>query len=164
MQVLFHGLAKVCLFLCAGAIIHKTGSEYVRDTEGRMLTAGLAKRMPVLMWAFALAALSLIGLPPLAGKWQLMTGAFQAMGSWAWLGAGVLLISAVFTAGYLLDIVSSAFFMKSASAEDVHGGREPPEVKLPVIVPALLLLALGIFSIMYYDVFQYWGSALFRGV
>ena len=30
----FHGVMKMCCFLCAGAFIHQTGKEYVYDIDG----------------------------------------------------------------------------------------------------------------------------------
>lgn len=62
-----------------------------------------------------------------------------------------------------MDIVSSAFFSKPASAED-HCGRQSPVMDMPVIIMAFLLLLLGIFAILYADSFQNLASALALGV
>ena len=71
LQVVFHAVAKNILFLCAGAIIYKTHKTYVSELKG------IGKEMPIVMWTFALAALSLIGIPPTSGfvsKWYLAQG------------------------------------------------------------------------------------------
>lgn len=57
-------------------------------------TAGIGRRMPVTMWCFTLAALSLIGIPPMAGfvsKWYLLTASLRhrsrplaSQGWWCW--------------------------------------------------------------------------------
>lgn len=56
-----HALYKGSLFLVAGAIDHETGTRDVR------LLGGLGKKLPYVMVAAVLAALSYAGLPPLLG-------------------------------------------------------------------------------------------------
>ena len=56
-----HALFKSLLFLCAGAIVHRTGATHLSEM------GGLARRMPVLAAAFLLGVASIIGLPPLNG-------------------------------------------------------------------------------------------------
>ena len=58
LQIVFHALAKDALFLCAGSIIFATGCTRVDELKG------IGRRMPVTMWCFAIASLSLIGIPP----------------------------------------------------------------------------------------------------
>lgn len=108
LQVVFHAVAKNILFLSAGAIIYKTEKKYVYQYKG------IGKEMPIVMWCFAIASLSLIGIPPVSGfvsKWYLAQGGlssvFQALGI---TGVAVLMVSALLTAGYLLPIVVDAFF------------------------------------------------------
>ena len=74
LQVVFHALAKDALFLCAGSIIFATGKTKVDELKG------IGRQMPVTMWCFAIASLSLIGIPPLGGftaKWYLAVGSLQ---------------------------------------------------------------------------------------
>jgi len=108
LQLIFHAFAKLILFLCAGAIIRKTHSYSVGELKG------MGKKMPVVMWCFALSSLSLIGIPPMGGflgKWYLIQASLNAdIGIFSWLGPVVILISAFFTAGYLLSIIIDAFF------------------------------------------------------
>jgi multicomponent Na+:H+ antiporter subunit D len=56
-----HALFKALLFLCAGAILHRTGLTNLSDM------GGLARRMPVVAVGFAIGAASIAGLPPLNG-------------------------------------------------------------------------------------------------
>jgi NADH-quinone oxidoreductase subunit L len=59
-----HALFKVCLFLCAGSVLHTVHTIYMHEM------GGLRKSMP-LTWLFmAIAALSLMGIPPLPGFWS----------------------------------------------------------------------------------------------
>ncbi len=56
-----HALFKALLFLCAGAIVHRTGLTKLSEM------GGLARRMPVIAAGFVLGALSIAGIPPLNG-------------------------------------------------------------------------------------------------
>lgn len=108
LQVVFHAVAKNILFLCAGAIIYKTHKTYVSELKG------IGKEMPIVMWTFALAALSLIGIPPTSGfvsKWYLAQGGLLPQaGMLGLVGVAVLMVSALLTAGYLMSIVVNGFF------------------------------------------------------
>ena len=96
LQVVFHAVAKNILFLCAGAIIYKTHKTYVSELKG------IGKEMPIVMWTFALAALSLIGIPPTSGfvsKWYLAQGGLLPQaGMLGLVGVAVLMVS-----GWLFD-------------------------------------------------------------
>ncbi|MCD8067732.1 MAG: hypothetical protein LUE87_02335, partial [Lachnospiraceae bacterium] len=102
LQVVCHALVKSALFLCAGAIIYKTGKKYVGELEG------IGKQMPVTMFFFTLASLSLVGIPPTGGfiaKWYLAVGALNCnILVFSVLGPAVLLVSALLTAGYLFPV------------------------------------------------------------
>ena len=132
-----HAVSKITLFLCAGSIYAST-----RKTEISQLS-GLARRMPWTMGAFALASLSVIGIPPTSGfvsKWYLALGTVDGH-NLALLG--VLLVSSLLNAAYLGPIVYKAYFEKEQSPnEDV---REVPWMVAPLAVTAAASLLLGIF-------------------
>jgi multicomponent Na+:H+ antiporter subunit A len=70
-----HGLFKGCLFLCAGAVQHSTGT---RDMD---LMGGLGRKMPRTMKIWLVAAGGIAGIPLLNGfvsKWLLYNAALQA--------------------------------------------------------------------------------------
>jgi len=136
LQVVFHALAKDVLFLCAGSIIYATHKTYVSDLTG------IGRRMPVTLWCFAIAALSLIGIPPAGGfvaKWYLAIGALQSGSVLQLVGVIVLMVSALLTAFYLLPIVAKAFF----PGKD-YPVEEPCEVETKMLVPVIVFSALVI--------------------
>lgn len=142
LQVVFHALAKNGLFLAAGAVIYDTGATRVDQLRG----AG--KQLPCTMWAFALCSLSLIGIPPAAGfvsKWYLAQGGLE-LGALGLVGVAVLMVSALLTAGYLLPIVTDAFF---PGADYDYAALKKGETSWLMKAPLLLLgagvVALGIF-------------------
>ena len=108
LQVIFHAVAKNALFLATGSVIYQTHLTQVSQMRG----VGVACSFT--MWSFALSALSLVGIPPTGGfvsKWLLAQGALEAGNfTQACWGIGVLMVSALLTAGYLLPIVIRAFF------------------------------------------------------
>ena len=145
LQMVFHALAKNALFLCAGAVICKTGCTRVKELRG------MGKRMPAVMVCFALASLSLVGIPPAGGflaKWHLAVGAMRAdAGVFAWLGPVVLMVSALLTAGYLFPVIVEGFFpgkdwRKTDQSED---GRLSVSafMGVPLAVLGISLLVLG---------------------
>ena len=144
LHVVFHGIIKVVLFLTAGAIEQKTGLQYVDQMSG------VGKRMPITMWCFAIAAVSLVGAPPTGGflsKWNLVLGsigsAFPTLGI---VGAGVLIISALLTAGYLIPIFASAFFPGSEfNYEKLQKAEPGPRMTISLCALAALCLLLGMF-------------------
>jgi len=63
-HLISHALFKTCLFLCAGSVLHAAHSIYMQDM-------GALKKFLPYTWIFMLvAALSLIGFPPLPGFWS----------------------------------------------------------------------------------------------
>lgn len=127
-----HGFAKITLFFCAGAIIVATGKTRVSEM------AGIGRRMPWTMSAFAVASLSMIGIPPAAGfisKWYILSGALDAGQV---LVVVVVLLSTLFNAAYFLPIIYTAFFHRS----EVPGGGVYNEAP-PAILAALGLTAGG---------------------
>lgn len=106
-HVIFHSLVKNTLFLSAGSIIHATGKTKTNEL------VGIGKQMPVTMWLYTFVSLTLIGIPPTSAflsKWYLAQGALSAkLPVFSILGPVVLLISAVFTAAYLLSVTIRGF-------------------------------------------------------
>jgi multicomponent Na+:H+ antiporter subunit D len=121
MHIAMHAFGKITLFFCAGAILVAS-----HKTEVSQLN-GIGRRMPWTMTAFAVAALSMIGLPPTAGfisKWYILMGAVDGE---QMIAAAVLIVSTLLNAGYFVPIVYAAFFKpEDAAAYDNghgHGGH-----------------------------------------
>ena len=107
LHVTFHAFIKSALFMCAGAIIYKTGKTNVTELNG------IGKKMPVTIWCYTFVSLALIGIPPTSGfisKWYLAIGSLKSgVSIFEWLGPVILLVSALLTAGYLLPITVHGF-------------------------------------------------------
>ncbi len=133
-QLVLHGLMKISLFFCAGAFQVRLGAEYLPDLRG------LGRSMPRTVACFVLAALSLTGIPPLAGflsKWNILSAALQ-VGTWAaWTGAGAVILSSVLACVYLLEPAVQMIFQHPSSPAP----RSDPSWRM--MVP-LALLALSV--------------------
>jgi multicomponent Na+:H+ antiporter subunit D len=109
-HIVAHAFAKITLFFCAGAIMVASHKTEVSQLDG------IGRRMPWTMVAFAIGALSMIGVPLTAGfvsKWYILQGALQADNMFV---VAVLFLSTLLNAGYFLPIVYAAFFRRPAEA------------------------------------------------
>jgi multicomponent Na+:H+ antiporter subunit D len=135
LHVATHAVGKITLFFAAGAIY--TASH---KTEVSQL-AGIGRRMPWTMAAFAVGALSLIGIPPAAGflsKWLMFQGA-AVRGEW--IVFAVLTVSTLLNAGYFLPILHAAFLREPAPAAHPHG-EAPALMVAAMMMTAAATLAL----------------------
>jgi len=108
MQVFAHGLAKAGMFAAAGVMIKATGQDTVAGL------AGAVERLPVTFFAFGLAGMTLMGLPPSSGflaKWQIIDAAL-AQGHW--LIAVVALAGGLLAAVYVFRVLRQAFLQAPA--------------------------------------------------
>jgi len=99
-QAVSHAFAKAAMFLAAGIMASRFGHDRIADLSG----AGRA--MPVTLLTFALAGLSLMGVPPSGGfaaKWLLLSAAIGA-GQWWW--ALVILGGGLLTGGYVYRVLA----------------------------------------------------------
>jgi multicomponent Na+:H+ antiporter subunit D len=132
-----HAVSKITLFLCAGSIYvsaHKTNISQL---------SGLAKRMPWTMGAFALASLSVIGIPGTSGcisKWFLALGSADSDSPTV---LAVLMLSSLLSAAYLFPVVYKAYFETGSEADAKI--REVPWLVAPLVISAAASLVLGLF-------------------
>jgi multicomponent Na+:H+ antiporter subunit D len=139
LHVAAHAFGKITLFFAAGAIYTAAHKTRVSELDG------IGRRMPWTMGAFTVGALSLIGVPPLAGflgKWYMLLGALE---SGQIVAVVVIVVSTLLNAAYFLPIVHAAFFR----AEDVTPAHEHGEAPL-TSVAALVLTAAGTIALFFY--------------
>lgn len=142
LQVAFHALAKNVLFLCAGAIIYKTGKEECSQLNG------IGKAMPKTFACFTIASLSLVGVPLTGGfvsKYYLALSALSSdLKIIGFVGICVLMVSALLTGGYLLTISAKALF--TVSNDEITENCEPNKKMLvPIAILSALIIIFGVF-------------------
>ncbi len=131
-----HAFFKALLFLAAGSVIHAVRSNELGDM------GGLRRRMPLTTIAFAVGALSLAGIPGLAGFFSkdLVLGAVE--GRLAWLPYVLLLATAFVTAFYMGRVIFVAFFGRAR--KDADHAHEPGASMLgPLVLLAVPSAAVG---------------------
>jgi multicomponent Na+:H+ antiporter subunit D len=136
LHIAAHAFGKITLFFAAGAVYTAAHKTEVSELDG------LGRRMPWTFAAFAIGALSMIGLPPAAGfvsKWFMVSGAVAGQ---HWLALAVIVASTLLNAGYFLPIVYRAFFLPGK-----HEGKEAPATMLAAMaVTSALTILMFFFS------------------
>lgn len=159
LHVVFHAVIKICLFLVAGSFIVNMGKHKVDELRG------FGKAMPKTMWAYTLASLALVGIPPLSGfvsKWYLALGALDSgVAVFSVLAPVVLLVSALLTAGYLLPIALSGFFPGKDFVAPEKNNEGGAVMWLPIVLLGALTLVLGLCSGVLVDVFRNLAGSMF---
>ncbi len=149
LHIFLHSFMKIVLFFCAGIIITKGRRKYFSEC------AGLAKEMPVTSACFAVGALGMIGLPPVAGwisKWVLLQGTFV---SGKYVFAGIILLSAFLNMGYYLPPLLTFYFGKP-SEDRGHERTGRFEAPLSMLAPtsalAVACIVFGVWPLLPYSI------------
>lgn len=143
LHIATHAVGKITLFFCAGAIMVASHKKNISDM------VGLGRQMPITMIAFTIGAISIIGLPPMAGtwsKWYLTIGALEADKLFI---VATLMISSLLNIAYLLPIPIKAFFNSPAEESKPWKWADTKEAPLP------MLIALGVTSMACLVLFFY---------
>ncbi len=141
-----HAAAKASMFLSAGLFLHAVGHDRIDGLKG------IARHMPMTAFAFALASVTLMGLPPSGGftaKYLLLTASF-AGGQEIWSAA--MILGGLMAALYLFRPLGRAFSRAGEGA-----ARPAPVSRLLQLAPlalACLSILIGIASAGPYDFLQ----------
>ena len=134
LHIATHAVGKITLFFCAGAILVASHKKNISEMDG------LGRAMPWTMGAFCIGALSIIGLPPMAGswsKWLLALGSADGNGVFI----AVLMISSLLNIGYLMPIPIRAFFFDPPAHDEHDHHHEHGEAPLACVIPLCLTAA-----------------------
>ncbi len=141
LHMLSHAVNKITLFFCAGAILYRTGKEYVYELRG--YGRGV---MPLTMFCFTVTGVSLMGLPPTAGfisKWWLGTAAASSGRLVGLLGTGALILASILAVLYIMTVVFYAYFpFRSTQPEEPEKNMDPNwMMKGPLLILSALSIA-----------------------
>ncbi len=134
-----HGLAKAAMFIAAGTLIKISGNERVLGVTGA------ADHLPVTVFAFALAGVSLMGLPPSGGflaKWLLISTALAQGQIWI---AGAAIGGGLLAAIYVFRVLRLAFRFSTAGGT-TPPARPAPQLEWTAFALAAASIALGLFA------------------
>lgn len=145
-HLVLHGIIKISLFYCAGAMLVKTGAEYVREVRG------FARVMPLTCAAFLVGSVALVGIPPLCGfvsKWNLLTAAADTGLVMGVVAIVTLIVSAILTAIYLFTAAMPMYFRPlNPEQAALEGERRDPSWRmlLPFAILCAAMVILGLWS------------------
>lgn len=140
-----HGLAKAAMFMATGALMHSYGTDRLQDLRG----AG--SHLPVAVFAFGLAGVSLAGLPPMlafAGKWHILQASLIT-GHWWWFVA--VLLGGLLTLAYVARVLNVLL----TTPEDDHPTEPiPRRMVWASMAPALAALVFGFTAVPVIDLLE----------
>jgi multicomponent Na+:H+ antiporter subunit D len=154
LHILNDAVMTFCVFLAAGAIMHKLKSTRFEDIKG------LFNKMPLTMGCFVIGALSMIGVPPTCGffsKWYLVSGGFEA-GHFQF--AAALIMSSLVNIILFFRIFEISFFEPFHSGHNSEGDHvhahathtgaafdeAPWSLIVPLMITAAALVAIGLYT------------------
>ncbi|MCF6217411.1 MAG: oxidoreductase [Gammaproteobacteria bacterium] len=124
--MLSHALAKAAMFLAAGNLLLFGGHDRIAELDRAV------QRLPISTAAFALAGVSIMGLPPsggFIGKWLLLEAAIE---QGYWLLGAVMVVGGLLASAYIFKVVGYAFTRSTAT-------HEPKSIPASMEWAALLL-------------------------
>ncbi len=133
LQMVAHGLISASLFLIAGAVERRT-------TTGEFaLLGGMARGRPALatlLMATGIISLAVPGSAAFAGEFLILAGAYQRAWWWAVIGAGAIVLAAM----YMLRLISAVLHeARGSTVTDAAMDLRPGELALVVPLVAVLL-------------------------
>jgi NADH-quinone oxidoreductase subunit M len=133
LQMVAHGLVSTALFLIAGTIERRT------TTDQFALLGGMAKGRPALatlLVTVGVISLAVPGSASFAGEFLILAGAFQRHWWWAVIGAGAILLAAM----YMLRLISAVLHQaRGSTVSDEALDLRPGELALVVPLVGVLL-------------------------
>lgn len=139
-HLVHQGLMKITLFFCAGNFAETLKLHKISELDG------VGQRMPWTMTAFTVAALGMIGVPPVAGfvsKWYLGVGAAEAQQLWIlWILAG----SSALNALYFLPIVYCGWFKAPAGSWQEVIPAQRFETHWMLLLPPIITMTLALMA------------------
>lgn len=142
-HVITHAFFKACLFLGSGSVIHAMGGEQDMRRMG-----GLKGVMLVTFATFAIATVSISGIPPLAGffsKDEIMLVAFEKnIVLWA-----IAALASLLTAFYMFRALYLTFYkdFRGTQEQKQHLHESPKTMTMPLVILAALAVVGGVISL-----------------
>ncbi len=138
-MALTHACAKSAMFMAAGSVYLHLGHDRIKDLDG------VRSSLPVTVFAYGIAGVSLMGLPPsgaFIAKWMLLSASF-ASAQWWW--ALVIMTGSLLAMVYVFRVMSR-FFVNSEGSSGKQTVALSPLLEWPALILALIALFLGLLA------------------
>ena len=155
-----HAFFKALLFLGAGSVLYALHHAMHREVQDMRLMGGLAKYMPITAITWLIATLSISGFPFFAGFYSKDTIISLAFNQGDYALWAITLLTAGFTAFYMLRAYILAFGGKGGGFGGLWGGTyrgtgEPHESPITITLPLILLAIASIVAGYWTGFFSY---------
>lgn len=148
--IVAHGCAKAAMFMSAGAIQQAIGHDRLDSLHG------IATKLPMSIFVFAVTGASLIGLPPTGGfiaKWLMLSNAVKQE-QWGWVA--VLLIGGLLASAYLFRVLNLAFKTDGESNKTTSTEGKLSEIKmLSAVGLSLVTVVIGLNALWLTNLISY---------
>jgi len=117
-HLMTHAFFKAMLFLCAGSVIHATGTQDIREM------GGLFTKIRLTAITCFIGTLAIAGVPPLSGFWskdEILSSIYASGNMFIF---ALALLSAFLTSFYMFRLLFLAFFGKPRD-EKIHAHESP---------------------------------------
>jgi NADH-quinone oxidoreductase subunit L len=138
-----HAFFKSLLFLGAGAVIHITYSNDIKEL------GGLRKIMPVTHITFLIACLAIAGIPPFSGffsKEDILLAAYHS----SKLIYGIAVFTSGLTAFYMFRLYYSIFWSKDFHNHESSHGEGTLSMKIPLIILGVCTIFAGFVPVSFF--------------
>ena len=142
LHVLAHGVGKGLLFLAVGALSYAAGTRRISELSG------VLRRSPLVAVSFLIGALTVTGVPPLAGFWSkllILIGAI-GLGGWGVAVAVLLLAESVVAFAWFLWVGQKVFLGPPSKAVEAMG-RPTPAMEAALVLLVALCLLVTVFAL-----------------
>jgi len=136
-MALAHACAKSAMFMAAGTVFLHLGHDQIKNLSG------VRSSLPITVFAYGIAGVSLMGLPPsggFIGKWLLLTSSL-ASSQWWW---ALVVMSGSLLASIYVFRVMSRFFVIPDSFSFKKTEPLSPLLEWPALALALISMFLGL--------------------
>jgi len=142
-HIVNHAIFKGLLFLCAGAIIFRTGSKDIREH-------GIGKAMPITLICYIIAALAISGITPFNGSVSKSMIEMSVYGHpIIWI---ILIFASIGTVAHFSKILYYSFLKTPKKHRYRNGYKEVPyPMQISMIVLAFFCILLGVFPSLFMD-------------
>ncbi|MBN1799359.1 MAG: NADH-quinone oxidoreductase subunit L [Spirochaetales bacterium] len=140
-HMLNHSIYKSCLFLCAGAVEHKTGTVELEKL------GGLSKTMPVTFITCLIAALSISGVPLFNGfvsKWMIYQGMLSGQNAYLLIFLIAAMFGSALTLASFIKVIYSVFLGRTSTVTKKVKKDVGITMQIPMLVLALLCVLFGV--------------------
>lgn len=150
-HMISHALMKTLLFLCAGAIIYRTGKRDIRDLKG------IAADMPLTIALFAIGVLGMVGIPGVNGFMSKVYLSLAVINDGQpWLLVAIF-ASSLLNAIYYMPIIMTALSKKEAVDEEettVELKKVPTAMTATMVVLGFACILFGLYPTLLTNIIE----------